>query len=213
MNNDATSLEKVLDLLDKWRMFPSYQLERRVDVLFATFLPELLFSKFKKKVIKLLPEFPIRVGDIYELDINKSFRIDYVAVREDRSILFVEFKTDMTSRRGEQDDYLERAKNAKLPKLIDGLIKIYGKTTQKKKYMSFINELALIGWVKVDGESVVNTSSDSDIEIVYIQPTNDKNDPQIISFDDCINLINQFESPINKRFVASLEKWKVNPNE
>ena len=34
-----TELGAVLELLDRWRHLPSYQLERRADVFFALYLP------------------------------------------------------------------------------------------------------------------------------------------------------------------------------
>ena len=55
------SLERVLALMDKWRHLPAYQLERRADVLFATFLPEVLKKeRFCTNDLNLIPEFPIK---------------------------------------------------------------------------------------------------------------------------------------------------------
>ena len=51
----------LFDMLDTWRHFPKYQLERRADLYFALFLPDILEShygvKFNREVI---PEFPLR---------------------------------------------------------------------------------------------------------------------------------------------------------
>ena len=55
------TIEGVFDLLDKWRHLPKYQLERRADIYFAMFLPDVLShhfdAEFKPNVI---PEFPLR---------------------------------------------------------------------------------------------------------------------------------------------------------
>ena len=65
-------IEKIFDLLKKWYKFPKYQLERRVDIFFALYLPDILKKKRKNYVIDeekkydyIIPEFPLRKKDSY----------------------------------------------------------------------------------------------------------------------------------------------------
>lgn len=39
-------IEEIFDWLDRWRQLPAYQLERRADIFFALYLPEIIAYKF-----------------------------------------------------------------------------------------------------------------------------------------------------------------------
>ena len=55
----------LFDRLDAWRHFPNYQLERRADIFFALYLPEVLESTLGIAINpRLAPEFPVRIGTI-----------------------------------------------------------------------------------------------------------------------------------------------------
>jgi len=68
----------IFNLLDKWSRFPYYQVERRADIFFAYFLPNILNSiknpndKFnmdlcnRKRHDYIIPEFPLWIGYQYE---------------------------------------------------------------------------------------------------------------------------------------------------
>ena len=104
MTSDSTSaLVPIFDLLDRWRHLPAYQLERRADIFFALYLPGIIEHALGVKVDpRVIPEFPIKREDS-----RKSKKVDYFLISEDRSrALLVELKTDMGSRREDQDDYL-----------------------------------------------------------------------------------------------------------
>ena len=99
----------LFDRMDAWRHLPNYQLERRADLFFSLYLPKVLEEKLGFPVReRLIPEFPVRIGTIYpHIPINKSFKIDYVALSEDGSkAVLVELKTEGMSRRSSQDKYL-----------------------------------------------------------------------------------------------------------
>src|SRR5689334_20386715 len=119
--------ERIFDLLDDWRHLPDYQLERRADIFFAACLPEFLSSRLKLDIRpSLIPEFPVRIGTIYPtIPSNQSCKIDYLALdASGRHAVFVELKTDSSSRREKQDKYLRAAKEIGLPALLDGVLKI-----------------------------------------------------------------------------------------
>lgn len=100
-----THINVIFDNLDVWRNLPAYQLERRADIFFSIYLPEILSHKFGVKIEGVIPEFPILVGTIHpDIDINQSFKIDYLAKANDsKTIILVELKTDEGSRRDKQD--------------------------------------------------------------------------------------------------------------
>jgi hypothetical protein len=61
----VTEIDTLFDLLDAWRHFPSYPLERRADLYFALYLPEVLETQFGFPVQpQLVPEFPLRIGTL-----------------------------------------------------------------------------------------------------------------------------------------------------
>ena len=112
---DTNSL---LDLLDRWRHFPSYSLEPRVDPFFALFLPEALNHHLRSRGIeidsRLIPEFPIKQSET-----RRSDKADFFALSLDgKDAFFIELKTDGRSLRETQEEYLLKAIDRGLPKLL-----------------------------------------------------------------------------------------------
>lgn len=138
-NSESPTIERVFGLLDKWRHLPAYQLERRADVFFALFLPEVLNAHCGMETTwTLIPEFPLK-----KKENNGSNRADYLALSECGEHTFlVELKTDMASRSEKQDEYLHDAVGEGLHELIEGFLKICGATKEKAKY---VHLLALLG--------------------------------------------------------------------
>lgn len=200
----------IFDLLDKWRHFPSYQLERRADIFFAAFLPDLIEEKYKSKPATIIPEFPIRIGTIYpEIQINKSYKADYFILTSDpKYCILVELKTDDKSRRDEQDDYYAAAQKVKLSSLIDGVIGIYQATEHHHKYNALMDELVSVGIFGKDGANFSNLIEDDlEIEVLYIQPNPDPNLKNSVSFEYFSNLVAKHDDSFSQRFSKSLEEW------
>jgi len=216
MNEEQNNINKIFDLLDEWRNFPAYQLERRADIFFALYLPRIINDKFglEDEDVDILPEFPVRIGSITNIPINKSFKIDYLVVcRQKKKVFLVELKTDLLSRRTKQDDYLQKAKEINVTGLIIGLLKIYHASEQKKKYRNYLEKLVELGWLIKENDEFRDSSMNYDIDIVYIQPCVKGDDQgKVITFDDIINSLSLYLDPLTKRFVKSLEEWKHNPN-
>jgi hypothetical protein len=208
-------IDQLFDHLDNWRLLPAYQLERRADIFFAIYLPQILKEKLgNRAILKIIPEFPVRVGTIYpEIPINKSFKIDYMVI-SDKKVLLVELKTENNSRRVKQDEYLEKASEANIRNLIKGLIQIFEATTSKVKYGRLMRGFEELGWVKKVNNGWKNTSQNKEIEIVYIQPEKDRNNDEksVISFDEVADIIEKNKSPVSTRFAESLRKWKRSSN-
>ena len=111
----------IFELLDKWRHLPDYQLERRADIYFALFLPDVLEARYGP--CEIIPEFPLRLGTLWPKGSrtllpdkkrkwqNLSVKVDYVAFTKDpQAVYFVELKTDLKSLKDDQNAYLKRAK-------------------------------------------------------------------------------------------------------
>jgi len=210
------TVDKLFDLLDDWRNLPSYQLERRADIFFALHLETILDKILGINIDLIIPEFPVRVGEISEKlpDLNKSFKIDYLVYsKSSQKVFLVELKTDQRSLREKQDWYLKSAAKIKVSGLIDGILKIYSATQQKTKYDKLLDKLETIKWIERVDKKPKNINCMIEPEVIYIQPTNDTGRDNIISFDNIISVLNDTIDPLTKRFLKSLEKWKSDTNE
>ena len=220
--NSEVSLERVLHLLDGWRHLPAYQLERRADVLFALFLPEVLEKHFGKAINPLLiPEFPIK-----QKGVNSSNKVDFLALQSgdppERAFL-VELKTDMASRRDEQDQYLREAVEDGLKELVMGVITLCGATDQRKKYvhlLKLLSRVSLIEYVDAlfpptgrefsEALKTVRTEVEKRehwpcLEVVYVQP---QAPSETIDFNEFANSIRDGEAgSIRRVFSCYLKKW------
>lgn len=208
-------INKLFDILDDWRNLPAYQLERRADIFFAINLEKIIENKFGTKIDFIIPEFPVRVGEISpkHADLNKSFKIDYLTYsKKENKVYLIELKTDQRSLREKQDWYLKSASKIKVKGLVSGLLKIYNATTQKVKYNKLLDKIEKIGWIERDNKTIKNLGIEIEPSIIYIQPLNKNNEKSIISFDDIIQALSDSNDPMTKRFVESLEKWKTDTN-
>lgn len=209
------TIEKLFDLLDDWRNLPFYQLERRADIFFALHLETILDKVLCTKIDLIIPEFPVRVGEISDKlpELNKSFKIDYLAYSiNSQKVYLIELKTDQRSLREKQDWYLESAAKAKVSGLINGIIKLYSATNQKVKYDNLLKKLAEIHWIERIDKSIINLHCEIEPEVIYIQPVNTYRKKNIISFDNVISAISDINDPLTRRFIKSLEKWKKDTN-
>jgi hypothetical protein len=203
-------LNELFDNMDAWRHLPAYQLERRADIFFSIYLPDLLRDKYGVIVEGVLPEFPVRVGTVDpNSDSNQSFKIDYlIKVRDADRVIFLELKTDDGSRRSKQDWYLERARQVRLPTLLEGLREIYRATTSKRKYLYLLNRLHDMGLIMLtDDGGFQILKAHYDIQIVYLQPNNPEGSEDNISFEDAAQIIRQHDDELSVRFAQSLSEW------
>ena len=213
-----TDIADVFGLLDKWRHLPAYQLERRADIFFALYLPEVLGKHFGISINPvLIPEFPIKNDDS-----NKSSKVDYLAIQEpsdgrDRAFL-VELKTDMASRRSDQDEVLERAMNKGMKKLLKGILSICAATNEERKYAHLLKLLSRVGLIsypddeKMEFKDVLreikkevdNKSTWPCLEIVYVQPK--RLISHTIGFDEFADAMGK-DKEIGGVFSEHLRRW------
>ena len=219
-------IDMLFDRMDAWRHLPNYQLERRADIFFSLYLPEVLEAKLKFAVQPVLvPEFPVRIGTIYpHIPIDKSYKIDYVAlsVAADKAVL-VELKTEGMSRRPEQDEYLKAAQKVGLVCLIEGLLDIFRATNAKRKYFCLLEYLERMGLLSIPiqmkeimmrpnlqgvnelSRKIEITVKSTESLIVYVQPNGDSKD--IISFCEFAEIVQRHDDPVSLRFATSLREW------
>jgi len=214
MKKVENKITELFDLLDRWRYFPAYQLERRADIFFALYLKQIFSSKYGITIDYIIPEFPLRIGEIIDKEINESFKIDYLCVSQvQQKVYLVELKTDTLSRRSKQDWYLGKAREINTAGLVNGLIKIFKATNQKNKYMNLLHEVEQIGWITIDNQQIINACEPYDIQIVYIQPEKHPDDTEeVITFDDIISVLKTNTDDVSGRFIQSLARWKTNPS-
>ncbi|MHB8136076.1 MAG: hypothetical protein ACYDH1_17850 [Anaerolineaceae bacterium] len=202
-------INELFDNLDSWRHLPAYQLERRADIFFSIYMADIFFHHFGAPIAGLIPEFPVRVGTIYENAINKSFKIDYLArVKDSDRLFFVELKTDPGSRRDAQDQYLERAKQVGFDALLGGLRQIFQATNSKKKYMCLLEKIQDLGFIRLGHSGAFEIiPTEYDIEIVYIHPNNPYESDNVITFHEVAEIVKSHGDAFSLRFAESLLLW------
>lgn len=219
-------IDTLFDRMDAWRHLPNYQLERRADLFFSLYLPEVLEAKLGFPVgDAIVPEFPVRIGTIYpDIPIDKSYKIDYVAVSADADkAILVELKTEGLSRRDNQDKYLLASREVGFPALLGGVLDIFRATNSKRKYFALLELLESMGLLRIPMEmkaimsrsglqgateasrTIEITSSATDSIILYVQPNGNGDD--IISFEDFRAVVQKHDDPVSKRFAKSLSEW------
>ena len=152
----SPTVECAFELLDRWRHLPAYQLERRADIFFALYLPEVLGEHFGRKINPLLvPEFPIRKGLLHGNGDNQSIKADYLALEDGafpKRAFLVELKTDSASQRDDQDENLGHAVDVGLKGLVEGVIDICGATDQRRKYVHLLHLLSRLGLIEYEDD-------------------------------------------------------------
>jgi len=232
-------INMLFDQMDLWRHLPSYQLERRVDLFFSLYLPEVLEAKLGFPVHRdIIPEFPLRIGNLdldkisdIEKKENLSYKVDYFALAEDgKESILVELKTDQLSKRKEQERYLEAAGEKEMKELIEGVIKLFQTTKSKRKYYFLLEQLYKMGLIQIPermrrialrpnlkgmteaSSGIINTASVSKPTVIYVLPT-ESNETKIsftqISFDDFRDEVKKHDDPLSARFSESLKEWST----
>jgi hypothetical protein len=209
-------VNQLFDRLDHWRKFPTYQLERRADIFFALYLPQVLKEVFGFHSDKILPEFPVRYGDVHpeKEGWNKSYRIDYVAVdKNQKKVLLIELKTDNNSLRKTQDDYLETAKSLNIPGLVKSFNRIRNASRSIKKYRNYLDEMIKIGWFEESENGLKISENTFEMEILYIAPDNSKMEgKKCITFNQIAEILQKNKDEVSNRFAQSLKNWQTNPS-
>ena len=145
-------IDAIFDRLDEWRHLPNYQLERRADIFFSMYLKGFLEQQTNLTLSDIIiPEFPLKRDLIWpDHPTNKSVKVDYVLFTKDKSkVLFVELKTDSSSRRDEQDEYLLKAKEVGFHRFMEGFKDILLATSAHQKYFHLARMLTDLGFLQL----------------------------------------------------------------
>lgn len=213
-------LEQVFSNLDRWRHLPDYQLERRADVFFSIYLPELLGAFVGKPMLDIvIPKFPLKTGTN-----ALSNKVDYVLFAQDRkTACFVELKTDAGSRRDEQDEYLKAAAKKGMEGVLADLKEICAKTRSYRKYYHLLYWLAKAEVVRLPENPATFLypevrpglhaclakmevlAKNMRIEIVYIQPVKTP-DCKCIDFDFIAQYLGRYDDDVSKMFARFLSR-------
>jgi hypothetical protein len=215
-------INELFDLLDDWRLLPSYQLERRADIYFAIHLEPILKASRSKLVSEhrtmgIIPEFPIlkRIIDNEESS-NLSFKVDYAVFFESSAkFILVELKTDIRSIDKQQYEKLKKVQQeVELQDVIEGINTVYkrSKSKYRVKYKYLLEKLRSFGIV----DHNFNFNKDlnqqkANSELFYLMPGYDNKNivPKVetITFDDVKNGLSQEKDPLTIRFCKSLIPW------
>jgi hypothetical protein len=236
------NIETIYDLLDNWRGLPSYQLERRADIYFAYYLPQIIMNAFPEDHINekithgnIVPEFPLKKDEN-----RQSNKVDYVVFCE-KKLYLIELKTDSNSLDYTQRDYLKSAKDKSLFELISIIPELAIGSEQRQKYMHLLKYLKEMLWMlyKIEIKSETATSMYQkkhfitlvnefdemkeefdarkiDVEVVYILPKDDdlvqKSGIKHIGQIVTFEKIVEWLKEDNIRFCDSLMRWVEPPH-
>jgi hypothetical protein len=155
MQNDF--LSKLFDKLLENSYYPKYQMERRVDIFFNFFLPDIIKHVFGEEYEPdfIIPELPIKSPDS-----NRSANLDYFVVcRKMKTAFLVELKTYDYSY-----DPIQLKRYGKMQK--DGIAKIKGDVEQIVKSTSSI----FLPSYENLRDMLSTIPDDIQLELVYLLP-------------------------------------------
>ncbi|MFW5877024.1 MAG: hypothetical protein ACOCXM_09825 [Myxococcota bacterium] len=218
-------LDLLLGRLDRWRHFPDYQLERRVDIFLAAYLHELL-EPWLGVVLHpvIVPELPLK-----QPDTHRSDKVDYALFARDKSrVFFLELKTDGSSRRTKQDAYLKEARARGFRAILRELVAIARRTQATRKYFHLLSALADAGFLELPADleahlyprirrgldarlaAIEIVDHDPPIELLYLQPSPTDGD-RCLGFADAARHLRTTGEPLAQRLAELLERWAEEP--
>lgn len=230
-------LEHAFRNLDRWRHLPSYQLERRADVFFSAYMRDVVEKHVGVPLQEtVIPEFPLKRDLIWpDTPTGKSVKVDYVLFAQDYSLVyFVELKTDLASRRAEQDEYLWTGKDVGFRKIVEGIREIMLATKEYRKYFHLAHALSEAGFLSLPEdlrgyvfpaprrgltdrlEAIRVGPHDPTIEVIYLQPKRDEiaeeeggteRKPDYIDFEEFASHLDGLDDPLSRSFRDCLRKW------
>ena len=228
MSANHDPLTAIFERLDEWRHFPTYQFERRIDIFFAIYLPEVIEAETECALSSIvIPEFPVLKGLIWKsVDAKLSVKVDYCLFAEDMSrVFFVELKTDRSSRRAEQDHYLATARTIGFRAIVEGVLEIAEASKHHLKYWRLISKLLQLGFLS--SRSVLSeegpksnrevgtrlrqlevTDLDPTVEVLYVEQVPDPA-PGVrsIGFGRFADVVERYDDRVSSIFAQHLRQW------
>ncbi len=156
--NVNDSLSTIFTNMERWRHLPSYQLERRFDIFLTPFLRDVLSKELglsHRLHEVFVPEMPLLRGGLYSrtgVERKLSNKVDFVFFEESGpQVYFVEVKTDASSARQAQNDYLKLAAAGGFESVLLNLEKILARTKSCHKYYHLLHLLQRAGQIRLTG--------------------------------------------------------------
>jgi hypothetical protein len=167
--------KEYFEMMIEWKKLPAYRAEPRIDSLIGYYLDSILKDFLKIEIKGIIPEFPLRIGTLKPAmkDNNsgdRSYKVDFLAIGGNGINYLVEFKTDTSSIREKQSNYLDKAKEVGMATLVEGVLSIVKTSAFKDKYNQLKKRMQEL---QILGENMLYTVRNSHIEIIYIQPSKD----------------------------------------
>jgi hypothetical protein len=211
------NFQKYFNTLKDWKRLPAYNLESRIDSFIGFFLPDILKESLNIEVKGIIPGFPLRVGTIHPEYSGKpvaerSYKVDFYVPGEDGVHYFIEVKTAIGSLRDPQDDYLDKATERGMEKIIDGLTRLAKMATfsHKEKYDHLLRKLKEYG---ILNEIQSFISPEDTIQVIYIRPRLPRKDKgeRVIDFKTVARILEEKypEDEFVMEFAKSLEAWSM----
>jgi len=226
--NMSDMCKEIFSLLNAWANYPNYQLERRADIFFALYLPEIMkaecIGERELEHTYIFPEFPLMAGDPPKT--RKPKCVDY-AVFGKEVLYLIELKTTMDyikNIKSEDIKYLTLAQktikqNEGMQKLIGNIEDMMKHSTQRNKYEDLLARFN-------DTEISKRTNRYKEIRIIYILPIDPNNegfkhkkahihntfkDNRItpVSFEKVMDELPVSHDMLARNFKDSLNEWKT----
>jgi hypothetical protein len=207
-------MDRILALLDEYRKYPRFQLERHFDVILLEYIPSILnaYFKGKRKYSIAFPEFPVSKELLKQPYISKyeSVSVDYIVFDKiNRKFCFVELKTDKKSNNPTQDAYLKELKTAKYKTLIQFLCeRIDSRKESWDKYQYLYNKMLEHDVISHSAQIEYNYTIDGVIKVVPKKSRKEKH--KTIPFDKIVKY--QIHDPGFSLIKKYLKKWADPPS-
>lgn len=244
------STERILNQLEKFRHLPAYRLEPRADAFFGCYMREVMEKCLGTSLHETItPELPLSrqaldgesTGNGEEPKLvenrNLSVKVDYALYSEkDKTVYLIELKTDIGSKREEQNKYLRKAKKIGFKHIVSGIRDIMKVTNSRyrKKYGHLIYALEQMGMLKVNEEfyerlfnseeqfrvhliddhvELTKRAKSTKVKVLYIQPTENTKPHDAIETIDFVQFARELEKlnkndPVALQFANSLKHWR-----
>jgi len=220
---EQNRIDLIFKKFDDFRKLPSYQLERRFDIFLSIYLPEIIEKHFNTKDVKIIPEFPFRIGDFKteHKRPNKSNKIDYLGVSDySNTIYIIELKTDSGSIRKDQISFMKSILDYSFLDIVKGIIhiykesaKTYSKYAKKHKYLIEKKLIEELNWVQKKGNDYEPISKNYEKKIVFILPVRKNIGEDIIqiTYQEIIDNLSSDNDYLLNRMKESLKTWLEDP--
>lgn len=154
--NPKSEITRLIGLMHDFRLFPKYQLERRLDIFIALFLPEFLSATFGGAPIEIVaPEFPLKKDGS-----RASVNADYLLYRggDKPAWIILELKTCEGSLGASQCEKYLTASRKGMHGLLEEIREIKGGSGEASKYEYLL------------GKFSAPDRLEHPIEVVYLSP-------------------------------------------